>query len=452
MTEWLLLAVSLAMMLACGVFVAAEFSFVTVDRATIERQAEAGDRGAQGTLKALRTLSTQLSGAQLGITITNLAIGFLAEPAIGRLLEEPLTSLGLEGNSLRVASYAIGLTISTIATMLIGELIPKNVALALPVKTASATQFMQRFFTAAMAWPIRGLNGMANKTLLWLGIEPQEELRSARSPFELQSLVLRSAEEGAIDDETAELVSRSIAFGNRTAADVRTPRVRVHFLEEKDTVNDLIEAARTTGHSKFPVIGKSPDDVVGVVHIKQAVAIDIDRRRSVRLGDIAETAAIVPDTLELDPLLTYLREQNNQLAVVMDEYGGTDGIVTLEDLVEEIVGDIADEHDRLHQHSRHRHDGSWSISGLLRPDEILEQTGIPLPEGDDYETVAGLVLDKLGRLPARGDEVRLVLELPSDDPLITEPITVLLRVERMDGRRIDRLSLTVDDAQQGDLA
>ncbi len=452
MTEWLLLAVSLAMMLACGVFVAAEFSFVTVDRATIERQAEAGDRGAQGTLKALRTLSTQLSGAQLGITITNLAIGFLAEPAIGRLLEEPLTSLGLEGNSLRVASYAIGLTISTIATMLIGELIPKNVALALPVKTASATQFMQRFFTAAMAWPIRGLNGMANKTLLWLGIEPQEELRSARSPFELQSLVLRSAEEGAIDDETAELVSRSIAFGNRTAADVRTPRVRVHFLEEKDTVNDLIEAARTTGHSKFPVIGKSPDDVVGVVHIKQAVAIDIDRRRSVRLGDIAETAAIVPDTLELDPLLTYLREQNNQLAVVMDEYGGTDGIVTLEDLVEEIVGDIADEHDRLHQHSRHRHDGSWSISGLLRPDEILEQTGIPLPEGDDYETVAGLVLDKLGRLPDRGDEVRLALELPSDDPLITEPITVLLRVERMDGRRIDRLSLTVDDAQQGDLA
>lgn len=452
MTEWLLLAVSLAMMLACGVFVAAEFSFVTVDRATIERQAEAGDRGAQGTLKALRTLSTQLSGAQLGITVTNLAIGFLAEPAIGRLLEEPLTSLGLEGNSLRVASYAIGLTISTIATMLIGELIPKNVALALPVKTAAATQFMQRFFTAAMAWPIRGLNGMANKTLLWLGIEPQEELRSARSPFELQSLVLRSAEEGAIDDETAELVSRSIAFGNRTAADVRTPRVRVHFLDEKDTVNDLIEAARTTGHSKFPVIGKSPDDVVGVVHIKQAVAIDIDRRRSVRLGDIAETAAIVPDTLELDPLLTYLREQNNQLAVVMDEYGGTDGIVTLEDLVEEIVGDIADEHDRLHQHSRHRHDGSWSISGLLRPDEILEQTGIPLPEGDDYETVAGLVLDKLGRLPARGDEVRLALELPSDDPLITEPMTVLLRVERMDGRRIDRLSLTVDDLQVGDSA
>ena len=309
MTEWLLLAVAFALMLACGVFVAAEFSFVTVDRATVERNATAGDRGAQGTLKALQTLSTQLSGAQLGITITNLAIGFLAEPAIGRILEGPLKSVGLEGGTLRVASYAIALTISTIATMLIGELIPKNVALALPVKTAAVTQFPQRAFTAVMALPIRGLNGVANKTLLSLGIEPQEELRSARSPIELQSLVLRSAEEGAIDDQTAELVSRSIAFGNRTAADVRTPRVRVHFLEEKDTANDLIEAARNTGHSKFPVIGKSPDDVVGVVHIKQAVGIDIDRRRSVRLAELAEPAAIVPDTLELDPLLSQRTKQ-----------------------------------------------------------------------------------------------------------------------------------------------
>ncbi|NLC97469.1 MAG: HlyC/CorC family transporter [Actinomycetales bacterium] len=449
MTEWLLLAVAFALMLACGVFVAAEFSFVTVDRATVERNATAGDRGAQGTLKALQTLSTQLSGAQLGITITNLAIGFLAEPAIGRILEGPLKSVGLEGGTLRVASYAIALTISTIATMLIGELIPKNVALALPVKTAAVTQFPQRAFTAVMALPIRGLNGVANKTLLSLGIEPQEELRSARSPIELQSLVLRSAEEGAIDDQTAELVSRSIAFGNRTAADVRTPRVRVHFLEEKDTANDLIEAARNTGHSKFPVIGKSPDDVVGVVHIKQAVGIDIDRRRSVRLAELAEPAAIVPDTLELDPLLSQLREQNNQLAIVVDEYGGTDGVVTLEDLVEEIVGDIADEHDRLYQHSRHRGDGTWSISGLLRPDEVLAQTGVPLPEGDDYETVAGLVLDRLGRLAERGDEIVLAVEIPGEDPLTLAPASVRIRVERMEGRRIDRLALEVLATEQG---
>ena len=449
MTEWLLLFTSFLLMLACGVFVAAEFSFVTVDRATIERDAEAGERGAEGTLKALRSLSTQLSGAQLGITITNLAIGFLAEPAIGRLLHDPLTSLGLSGGGLSVASYAIALVLSTVVTMLVGELIPKNLALSLPQRTAAVTQWPQRAFTHAMAWPIRGLNNMANRTLEWLGVEPQEELRSARSPLELRSLVLRSAQEGAIDDETAELVARSIAFGDRTAADVRTPRVRVHFLEERDTAMDLIEAARQTGHSKFPVIGRSADDVIGVVHVKQAVAVDPDRRRSVRLAEIAETAATVPDTLELDPLLVQLRDQNNQMAIVVDEYGGTDGIVTLEDLVEEIVGDIADEHDRLSERSRHRRDGTWSLSGLLRPDEVFEQTGVKLPESEDYETIAGLVLERLGRLAVRGDVVTLEVDsTPENDEDDVEPLTVHLTVERLEGRRIDRLALTVDSTEE----
>ncbi|WP_313405345.1 hemolysin family protein [Aeromicrobium sp.] len=449
MTEWLLLFTSFLLMLACGVFVAAEFSFVTVDRATIERDAAGGDRGAQGTLKALRTLSTQLSGAQLGITITNLAIGFLAEPAIGRLLHDPLTSLGLSGGGLSAASYAIALFLSTIVTMLVGELIPKNLALSLPRQTAAKTQLLQRIFTRSMAWPIRGLNNMANRTLEALGVEPQEELRSARSPLELQSLVLRSAQEGSIDDETAELVARSIAFGNRTAADVRTPRVRVHFLEERDTALDLIEAARQTGHSKFPVIGRSPDDVVGVVHVKQAVAVEPDRRRIVRLSEIAEAAATVPDTLELDPLLVQLRDQNNQMAVVVDEYGGTDGVVTLEDLVEEIVGDIADEHDRLSDRSRHRRDGTWSLSGLLRPDEVLEQTGVSLPESEDYETIAGLVLERLGRLAVRDDVVTLEVDpTPEDDEDDPEPLTVHLTVERLEGRRIDRIAMTIDSTDE----
>lgn len=447
MTEWLLLFTSFLLMLACGVFVAAEFSFVTVDRATIERRAASGDRGAQGTLKALRSLSTQLSGAQLGITITNLAIGFLAEPAIGKLLHDPLTAAGLSGGGLSAASYLIALILSTIVTMLVGELIPKNLALSLPMQTAAFTQRMQRAFTHVMAWPIRGLNAMANRTLESLGVEPQEELRSARSPLELQSLVLRSAQEGAIDDETAELVARSIAFGNRTAADVRTPRVRVHFLEERDTALDLIEAARQTGHSKFPVIGRSADDIVGVVHVKQAVGVEPDRRRSVRLSELAETAATVPDTLELDPLLVQLRDQNNQMAIVVDEYGGTDGVVTLEDLVEEIVGDIADEHDRLSDRSRHRRDGTWSLSGLLRPDEVLEQTGISLPESEDYETIAGLVLERLGRLAVRDDVVTLEVDpTPEDDEDEPEPLTVHLTVERLEGRRIDRIAMTVEDA------
>jgi CBS domain containing-hemolysin-like protein len=445
MTEWLLLAASLLLMLACGVFVAAEFSFVTVDRATIERSAEAGDRGAQGTLVALRSLSTQLSGAQLGITITNLAIGYLAEPAIGTLLRDPLSSAGLEGGAQRGVAYGIALVVSTVVTMLVGELVPKNFALALPQRTAALTQLPQRAFTKAMAWPIRVLNGMANAILRSLGVEPQEELRSARSPVELRSLVLRSAVEGAIDDETADLVARSIAFGDRTAADVRTPRVRVHFLEGRSTAHDVIAAARQTGHSRFPVIGRTPDDVLGIVHVKRAVAVAVDRRRSVRATELLDPATTVPDSIELDPLLLVLRDQGMQMAIVADEYGGTDGIVTLEDLVEEIVGDIADEHDRLSSRSRHRRDGTWSLSGLLRPDEVEEQTGVALPESENYETIAGLVNSELGRLAERGDVVTLSLDrTPDDDEDDPEPLVVTLTVERLEGRRIDRVSLTVD--------
>jgi len=444
MTEWLLLGLSVLLMLMCGVFVAAEFSFVTVDRASVERSAARGGARPAGTLKALRSLSTQLSGAQLGITITNLAIGFLAQPALGSLLNDPLEALGLEDTTASVTAYALALLLSTFVTMLVGELVPKNIALALPMQTAGITQLPQRIFTKAMAWPIRLLNGMANGILRSLGVEPQEELRSARSPVELRSLVLRSARAGALEGQTANLVARSIAFGDRTAADVRTPRVRVTFLEGRDTAHDVIEAAMKTGHSRFPVIGRSPDDVLGVVHVKQAVRVPPERRRSVRLSDIADPATTVPDSIELDPLLSLLREQGMQMAVVVDEYGGTDGVVTLEDLVEEIVGDIADEHDRLSARSRHRRDGTWSLSGLLRPDEVEEQTGIALPEDDDYETIAGLINQHLGRLAVRGDEVNLTLEVtPDKEDDDVERETILLTVERMDGHRIDRVSLTV---------
>ena len=446
MTEWLLLGLAFLLMLACGVFVAAEFSFVTVDRARIERDAEGDDRGAKGTLAALRTLSTQLSGAQLGITMTNLAIGFLAEPALGTLLRGPFEDLGLEGGTARATAYAVALIVSTVVTMLVGELIPKNIALSLPQATAAITQLPQRVFTRAMAWPILALNGLANAILRMLGVEPQEELRSARSPVELRSLVLRSAARGEIDDETAELVARSIAFGDRTAADVRTPRVHVRFLEGRDTAADVIDAARETGHSRFPVIGRNPDDVLGVVHVKRAVAVEPDQRRSVRLTEIADPATTVPDSIELDPLLTLLRDQGMQLAVVVDEYGGTDGVVTLEDLVEEIVGDIADEHDRLSARSRHRRDGTWALSGLLRPDEVEEQTGVALPESEDYETIAGLINARLGRLAARGDSVTLELDrTPDDDEDDLPPLVVHLAVEHMEGKRIDRVVMTVDE-------
>ncbi|MFL6062729.1 MAG: hemolysin family protein [Marmoricola sp.] len=441
--EWLLLGISLALVVVCGLFVAAEFALVTVDRAEVERAAGAGDRGAEGVVTALRSLSTQLSGAQVGITLTNLAIGFLAEPAIAKIVEDPLRNLGLAHGAVEPTSVAIGLVLATFATMIFGELVPKNVAIALPLATAKATQASQRMFTAVMWLPIRILNGSANALIRSVGVEPQEELRSARSAEELSSLAGRSASVGTLDTETAHLVQRSIAFGPRTAGEIMTPRIRMATVDITDPVSEIIDLSAATGFSKFPVTKGSTDNIVGSVHVKQAVAVPRHDRASTQVREVMVPATVVPESLRLDPLLVLLRGEGFQMAIVSDEYGGTAGVVTLEDVVEEIVGDIADEHDRIGARLRRRPDGSWIVSGLLRPDEVKDATGLDLPEHEDYDTVAGLLVRELGKIPERGDEavVPLPVVQPEDDDEDPVQESVVLRVERMDGLRVDRISL-----------
>jgi CBS domain containing-hemolysin-like protein len=447
MIEVLLLVASLTLVLACGVFVAAEFAFVTVDRAAVDREATEGSRSAQGVQTALRALSTQLSGAQVGITVTNLAIGFLAEPAIAQLIRGPLEETGLPSSAVPAVSVGIGLFLATAFTMVFGELVPKNLAIAKPMGTAKATQALQRGFTSAMRYPIRLLNGSANAIVRRLGLEPQEELRSARTSAELASLIRRSAKQGTLDTETADLMERSVTFGRRTAGEIMTPRVHMDSVEANAPVSVVIELARATGHSRFPVVSGENDNVVGAVHVKNAVAVDFDQRSKRRVRSIMVEATVVPETLRLDPLLALLRNEGFQMALVVDEYGGTAGVVTLEDVVEEIVGDIADEHDPLGARFRRRRDGAWSVSGLLRPDEVAAETGIALPEHDDYDTVAGLFLQTLGRMPEQGDRVVVTLPVHLDEdgePLPAEEAVIV--VERLDGLRIDRLALSTQPA------
>ena len=443
MTEWVLLAVSAALIAACGAFVAAEFAFVTVDRAAVDRAADGGDRAAQGVRSALRSLSTQLSGAQVGITVTNLAIGFLAEPAIASLIDGPLEAAGVPAGAVPGVAVGTGLVLATLATMVFGELVPKNLAIAKPLGTARATQAFQRGFTTAMALPIRGLNGSANALVRRLGIEPQEELRSARTSQELASLINRSASEGTLDAGTAGLMQRSVAFGERTAGEIMTPRVRMASVQASRPASTVIELARTTGHSRFPVVAGEADDVVGAIHVKHALAVPRAERRSTRVRELMVEATVVPESLKLDPLLTLLRQAGFQVAVVVDEYGGTAGVVTLEDVVEEIVGEITDEHDPVDANARKRADGSWSLSGLLRPDEVSSLTGVPLPQHEDYDTIAGLLLRHLGRMPEAGDRVEIPLPAVLDPDGEPEPRQVaVLSVERMSGLRIDRLRLS----------
>jgi CBS domain containing-hemolysin-like protein len=392
--------------------VVAEFGLVTVDRAEIDRRADGGDRRARTVRKALRELSFQLSGAQLGITITALLTGYLAEPALERLLDPALRPVlgGATGSLLPVVALAV----ATLVSMLFGELVPKNAALARPMPAALATAAPMRTFSALFAWLIRALNGSANRVVRRLGIEPQEELASARSPEELGLLAAISARAGALPTETAVLLMRTIRFGDKRAAEAMTPRVDVVALEASATVADLLAAVRETGHTRFPVYLETVDQITGVVGVGEALAVPPARRRTTTVAAVAREPVYVPESLDLDGVLAELTRAGSDLAIVVDEYGGTDGVVTLEDLVEELVGEIADEHDldedpgavagAAAELTVPGGERTFLVDGVLRSDELLEQTGFRLPEGP-YETLAGFLMARLGHIPAPGETV-----------------------------------------------
>lgn len=407
---WNLLGLLAVAILTFGtaVFVAAEFALTTLDRSQVEQHVRrVGDRRAHRVQHAHRTLSFQLSGAQLGITITTLVTGFIAEPAIAGLLRPALAAIGVPIRFAEPVAVVLALLVATTVSMVFGELVAKNLAIARPLRTARAVSGFQCAFSSAFRWLTRALNGSANWLVRRLGVEPAEELRSARSPQELGSLVRSSAAHGTLDPSTATLLDRSLRFGDRTAGELMTPRVQTVSLRADATVLDLLAVARRTGFSRFPVHDGDLDDVRGVVHVKQAFGVPAAQRATTRVASLTRPVPTVPETLEGDALLDRLRASGLQFALVVDEYGGTAGVVTLEDLVEEIVGDVRDEHDRREAPPvRPLGWHSWLVSGLLRADEVAEATGFRMPEGE-YETLAGLVLEELGRIPDVGDEVRV---------------------------------------------
>ncbi|MFE6963742.1 hemolysin family protein [Agromyces sp. NPDC057679] len=424
MSEWILLGFGLLLTIGTGLFVASEFALVNLDRADLEARRERGETRLGMTIAALKITSTHLSSAQLGITLTTLLTGYTMEPAISSLLAEPLAAIGIPDSLVRPVGATTAIVVATLLSMIIGELVPKNFALALPLATAKLVIPFQTAFTWVFRPAIVVLNGSANAILRAVGIEPKEELSGARSAEELSSLVRRSASAGLLEKDTATLLGRTLRFSDHDASDVMTPRPRVAAVQRLEPAEAVLELARQTGFSRFPVYDENLDDVVGVVHVKQAVAVPRERRAEVPASALQSDALRVPETIKLDALLGELRGRGFQMAVVVDEYGGTAGVATLEDLVEELVGEVADEHDRTRAGIVRRGD-NVSFPGMLRPDELVERTGIHVPENGDYETVAGYVMSELGRLPVVGDEVAI------DEGTLS--------VQRLDGRRIDRL-------------
>ncbi len=419
-----MLGVGLLLTIGTGLFVASEFALVNLDRADLEARKNAGESRLSMTISALRVTSTHLSSAQLGITLTTLLTGYTMEPAISNLLRPVLTGWGMPEAVVSPIATVVAITVATIFSMILGELVPKNLALAVPRQTAKIVMPFQVAFTTVFKPAIVVLNGSANGVLRSMGVEPKEELSGARTAEELSSLVRRSASAGVLEEDTASLLDRTLTFARLTTADVMTPRPSVHAIAAGDSVEDVIQLARRTGHSRFPVYDDSMDDITGIVHLKQAISVPRNRRADVPAAAIAEEPLRVPEAVHLDAVMSELRARGYQMAIVVDEYGGTAGVVTLEDLVEEIVGEVLDEHDRNRAGIVRTADGVV-FPGDLRPDELRDRTGIRVPEGDVYDTVGGFVMSTLERIPLVGDVIEI------DDGTLT--------VQRLDGRRVDRV-------------
>lgn len=402
------LALVAALIAANGLFVAAEFSLIAVRRGTLEARAQEGSKRARVALRELDQVSFMLSGAQFGITATSLVVGFLAEDAVGGAVVRPVLDLfGVSEESAAPIALTFAFLISTIVQMLFGELAPKNLALAIPEKMSLLIAYPIHWFGKGFGPIIRLFDGSAAwVTRRVFRVEVAEERHGGFSTDELARVVLASQAEGQLSEDQGELLTRAVELGDRRVYEVMVPRTRVTFLDGDAPVDELRLAARRTGHSRFPVVGETDDDILGTVHIKDLLAVPADERDRTVIKTITSPALIVPDTDRLRPLLSKMRQARRTFAVVADEYGGVAGIITLEDVVEELVGEIADEFDPADAPIRKGGDGTVLFDGTVRVEDVESALGCDLPEGD-YETIAGLLIEQLARIPTEGEFVEM---------------------------------------------
>ncbi|MFI6297711.1 hemolysin family protein [Nonomuraea sp. NPDC050790] len=416
MSAYLGLLALLLLTVATGYFVAQEFAFVAADRGILREQAAAGDKSAEKALQVTSRLSFMLSGAQLGITVTALLVGFLAEPAIATLVRPWLTDMGLPPAAITGLSLTAGVFVATVVQMVFGELAPKNLGIARPEPVAKFLARSTLVYLAVVGPVVRLFDSAATGLLRRVGIEPVEEVEHGATPEELSRIIAESTQAGELPPRLSELLERALEFGDRNAEEIMVPRPRVVVLRSDRPVSDLVEAMREHGHSRYPVLG-ADGDVAGVTGVRELLGSGLEDGL---IAEITRPALLVPDSLPLPLVLERMRQAKDDIACVIDEYGGLAGVVAVEDLAEELVGELVDENDPEPEGATRHPDGTWEVPASFRLDEVERATGIALPESDDYDTLAGLVLARLGRMAEPGDAVTVEC-VPETDPFTEDP-------------------------------
>ncbi len=417
---------ALALLAGNGFFVAAEFALLAARRSRMEQLAAAGSKAAVSAVSGLRQLSLMLAGAQLGITVMSFGLGAVAEPAVAAALEGLLGRTDLPATLRHTIALIIALAIVVFLHMVVGEMAPKSWAISDPEGSALLLARPFRGFVIVFRPIIRLLNQMANQVVRWCGVEPQDERALVHSPSDLLLLVEASARTGDLEAEHRELLARALVLSRLDAQSAMVPRSDVVAVPAEATVPELERIASSSGRSRMPVYDGDLDRIVGILHVKDLLAVAPGRRDTTTAADLARPAMITPESRPVQDLMVEMRAERAHIAVVVDEYGSLSGVVTLEDLVEELIGDFADESDRILRVVRRRPDGSVLFPATLRPDELRAADIADLPEGP-WETAAGYVIAELDRIPRVGDRVE------SPDGVLT--------VSRMDGQRVLELML-----------
>lgn len=412
-----------------GYFVAQEFAYVAADRLALAREAKAGDKRAARAVKVLERLSFMLSGAQLGITVTGLVVGFLAEPSVSALLRPALTGTGLSDGAVSAVSVTLAFVMATVVQMVLGELAPKNLALAVPERLAKSLSASTLAYLKVVGPVVHLFDATANKLLRKIGIEPVEELHHGATLEELSHLIGESHEQGQLPRANAELLDHALEFSERTLDEVMVPSVEVAYVRAEAPATEVVQLIAEHGHSNYPVTGERHDDITGVIGVRELMRLPAAQFEHITAGELARIPLLLPDTLQLPGAVEQMQEHSQEFAVVLNEHGGFAGIVTFEDIAEELVGEITDESDQVIEIAAADGNG-WLVDAGRRLDEIAEATGIELPEEEDYDTAAGLIVDRLGRFPAVGDRLAvgdILIEVRTLDRHVPDRI----RLERL---------------------